>query len=376
LVIFGEQQVSAAPTREGHSMKLPAPRGPLSTALITALSAAPHELDPGLVDLIGEHADPADALTDEDLQLSLFVCYELHFRGWDGVDEDWEWNPGLLQVRAAAEHRFEAALRDLVGPLDTPVPHDATAMARTLVALTGDSGGPSLSGYLRGRATREQFREFATHRSIYHLKEADPHTFAIPRLAGRAKAALVEIQTDEYGGGQVAKMHQELFRSTMTGLDLDTTYGAYVDVVPALTLATNNLMSLFALHRRLRGALLGHLAAYEMTSTLPNRAYGNGLRRLGGDAVATRFYDEHVEADAVHEQIAAYDMCGSFCEAEPDRTADVLLGARCALAVDALWATHVLQSWQGGGTSLRPAAQSLASVFPASAHPAGLNLAA
>jgi hypothetical protein len=115
----------------------------------------------------------------------------------------------------------------------------------------------------------------------------------------------------------------------------------------------NNLMSLFGLHRRWRGALLGHLAAYEMTSTGPNRAYGNGLRRLGGDEDATAFYDEHVEADAVHEQIAAYDMCGSFCAAEPELAGDVLFGARCALALDAAWAGYVLDRWAAGESSLR-----------------------
>ncbi len=334
-------------------MKLPAARGPLSEALVNALRQDPHELDLTVADVLDRSGDPVGALTDEDLQLSLFICYELHYRGWDGVDEAWEWHPDLLRVRAAAERRFEAALRVLVGSGDDPDLSTAQATARALLAVTADTGGPSLSGYLRGRATRQQFQEFATHRSVYHLKEADPHTFAIPRLDGRAKAALVEIQMDEYGGGQVKRMHQQLFRSTMTGLGLDTTYGAYVDDVPALTLATNNLMSLFGLHRRLRGALLGHLAAYEMTSTLPNRAYGNGLRRLGGDAEATRFYDEHVEADAVHEQIAAYDMCGSFCVAEPELAADVLFGARCALAVDALWAHHVLACWQAGRSSLR-----------------------
>src|SRR3954462_8661674 len=110
----------------------------------------------------------------------------------------------------------------------------------------------------------------------------------------------------------------------MRDLDLDDTYGADLDVVPAVTLATNNLMSLFGLHRRLRGAALGHLAVFEMTSSLPNRRYGNGLRRLGGNATATRFYDEHVEADAVHEQIAAHDLCGGFCAQQPEQGALVL----------------------------------------------------
>jgi hypothetical protein len=318
-------------------MKMPSSRGPVSAAVIDALARSPNDfsLEPGDVD-------------HEDLHLTLFVLYELHYRGWDGVDDRWEWHPGLLTLRGALEERFEAALYELVG-----MPAPAADVPRTLVALTADTSGPSLSGFLRGRATLEQFREFATHRSIYHLREADPHTFAIPRLGGKAKAALIEIQIDEYGGGVVDRMHQEMFRTTMTALGLNTEYGAYVDVVPAATLATNNLMSLFGLHRRWRGALLGHLAAYELTSTGPNRAYGNALRRLGGDADATRFYDEHVEADAVHEQIAAYDMCGSFGKAEPESAGDVVFGARCVLALEDRWAGWILDRWAAGESSLR-----------------------
>ncbi|MCA2218804.1 iron-containing redox enzyme family protein [Jidongwangia harbinensis] len=339
-------------------MKLPEPRGPVSGAVAAALSRSPHDLDPGLGDLLATPGpDPTALLADEDLQLTLFLLYELAYRGWDGVDDGWEWHPDLIRLRGVAEDRLETALRALAAPHADEVPADLTAatVAQKLVAMTAEEGGPSLSKYLRGRATLEQFREFAAHRSVYHLREADPHTFAIPRLAGRAKAALIEIQMDEYGNGRVQRMHQELFRHTMTGLGLDTTYGAYVAQAPALTLASNNLMSLFGLHRRHRGALLGHLAAYEMTSTVPNRAYGNGLRRLGGDADATRFYDEHVEADAVHEQIAAHDMCGSFCVAEPELAADLLFGARSALAVDTLWAGYVLERWSAGESSLRPA---------------------
>ncbi|GGN14488.1 hypothetical protein FHR83_003873 [Actinoplanes campanulatus] len=331
-------------------MKVPTARGPVSSALAAALVHAPHELGP---EIAGDFAlNPA--LTDEDLQLSLFVMYELSYRGWDGVDDRWECEPSLIRLRAAAEERFEAALRALAAPFRDVVPEPLTAasIAHTLTAMTGEDGGPSLSRHLRVRGTLEQFREFAAHRSVYQLREADPHTFAIPRLGGVAKAALIEIQIDEYGQGRAPRMHQELFKSTMTALGLDATYGAYVHVAPALTLATNNLMSLFALHRHRLGALLGHLAAYEMTSTGPNRAYGNGLRRLGGDAGATRFYDEHVEADAVHEQLAAYDMCGVFCATEPDHAADVLFGARCALALDGLWAREVLGCWSRGESSL------------------------
>jgi hypothetical protein len=148
-------------------------------------------------------------------------------------------------------------------------------------------------------------------------------------------------------------MHAELFRTTMDSLGLDTRHGGYVDHVPAITLANTNLVSLFGLHRRWRGALLGHLASFEMTSSLANRRYGNGLRRLGYGPNATRFYDEHVEADAVHEQVAAHDMCGAFAEAEPERATDVLFGAAAALAVGRLVGRHLSNCWSEGTTSLR-----------------------
>ncbi|GIF15998.1 iron-containing redox enzyme family protein [Actinoplanes teichomyceticus] len=320
-------------------MKLPAPRGSLSSALVDALR--------GLGTAIPVTADPDD---HEDLQLSLFICYELAYRSWDGLDDAWEWDLDLLRLRAALEERYRAWLDELVEP---PAPADPATVPAALAEIVAADDGPSLSGYLRGRATHEQFREFVTHRSVYHLREADPHSWAIPRLGGRAKAALIEIQADEYGGGIADRMHQELFKKTMTWFGLDLTYGAYVESVPASTLAVNNLMSLFGLRRANRGAILGHLAAYEMTSSLPNRAYANGLRRLGGDPDATAFYDEHVEADAVHEQIAAHDMCGTFAREEPELAGQLLWGARCALAVDNHWAQSVLDAWAAGRSSLR-----------------------
>ncbi|MFD6665507.1 iron-containing redox enzyme family protein [Micromonospora chalcea] len=346
--------MSVAAGRRYGPAPLPPARGPVSAALLTALSGTPGELPAGLGAEFGAVAAP---LTDEDLQLTLFLCYELHYRGWSGVDEAWEWEPSLLALRALAERPFEAALRQLAGPLPAVLP---AALPAALTDVVTADDGPPLAATLQRRADLDQFREFVTHRSIYHLREADPHSWALPRLGGPAKAALVEIQTDEYGNGRLDRMHAELFRTTMDRLGLDTGYAAHLDRVPAVTLATNNLMSLFGLHRRLRGALLGHLAAYEMTSSLPNRRYGNGLRRLGFDAVATRFYDEHVEADAVHEQIAAHDMCGGLVRAEPALASDVLFGAAAALAVDALFAAHLLDAWSSGQSSLRPPAHALA----------------
>lgn len=289
------------------------------------------------------------AWADDDLQLALWCCYELHYRGFQDVDDEWEWHPAVTAVRTALERRWVAALRDLAGESTQVLPSDVPG---TLRQLTRNADGPDLAGYLARKASRAQFAEFAVHRSVYQLKEADPHSFGIPRLDGPVKAALVEIQADEYGGGRAERMHAELFRTTMRWLDLNDSYGNYVPAVPAVTLAVSNLMSLFALHRRWIGALLGHLATLEMTSTEPNRLYSAGARRLGANTAARRYFDEHMQADAVHEQIAAHDLCGGYAAACPGSAADIIFGAACCLALDDILARHLLACWQAGEPSL------------------------
>jgi Iron-containing redox enzyme len=320
---------------------LPDPRGPLSRFLIDHLRRP--------VEALAAAPEPADGpLGGDDFHLSLYVVYELSYRSFAGVDPDWEWEPTLIALRATLEGAFEAALRDSLPAEPEPV-DDVPAY---LAALLETPQGPSLSRFLEMRATLDQFLEFVVHRSAYQLKEADPHSFAIARLEGRSKVALVEIQADEYGGGRPARQHARLFADAMEALGLDRSYGAYLDRIPGVTLATVNLMSMFALRRRWRGAIVGHLALLEMDSTQPNRRYGNALRRLGRPD-ATEFFDEHVEADAVHEEIAAHDLAGALAADDPAVAPDIIFGARAMLLIDKLVAHHVLGSWERGETSLR-----------------------
>lgn len=110
--------------------------------------------------------------------------------------------------------------------------------------------GPSLSRHMAKHGTLEQFRKFAVHQSAYQLKEADPHTWKIPRLEKATKATLIKIQLNEYERGIEAKMHASLFTTTMQRLGLDPAYKAYLPALPNCTLATTNLVSLFGLHRQ------------------------------------------------------------------------------------------------------------------------------
>ncbi len=293
-----------------------------------------------------------DPLGDDDLQLALYLCFELHYRSFPGVDPAWEWDPTLLGLRAVLEEAFLAALRTELSPRE---PVDPALVGEVLFRLESEDDGVSLSRYLEAQAGIEEFREFVVHRSFYQLKESDPHSWAIPRLDGPAKTALLEVQADEYGGGRPERMHSRLFAKTMRALGLDDLENAYLRHAPGETLATVNLMSATGLRRSRRGAIVGHLAMFEMTSALPNRRYGNALRRLGYDAEATDFYDEHVEADAVHENIAAYDLAGGLARQEPELADDILFGARALLLLEDRLARRLLEAWGEGRTSLRQA---------------------
>jgi hypothetical protein len=321
---------------------VPQPRGSVSESILAALRHPPGPIRiPAL--------DGVDALGDDDVQLALWCCYELHYSSFVGVADEWEWEPALLAARRELERHFLQRLFDEVGPPALMAPD---AVAPALQALThGD--GPSLSVVLLERGTHQQMREFLVHRSIYQRKEADPHTWAIPRVHGRAKAAMVAIQFDEYGEGVPDAMHSELFATTMRAFDLDPTFGAYVDVLPGTTLATDNLVSMFGLHRAWRAACVGHLALFEMTSVGPMGRYARALQRLGVGPAARRFYEVHVEADELHQHVALDDMVEGLIELDPAASGHVVFGARALAEIEGRFARHLLEAWSVGASSLR-----------------------
>ncbi|WP_201294810.1 MULTISPECIES: iron-containing redox enzyme family protein [unclassified Nocardiopsis] len=315
---------------------LPAPRGPLSGAVLSALRGD----RPELPDV--EESPPYG----EDLQLALYCCYELHYRGFRGVDAEREWDPALLAFRAGLERAFLGALRD-----DVPADADVEGEISALLVEHVDAFG--VSHHLRRRGELWQLREYVAHRSLYHLKEADPQTFVIPRLDGPPKTALVTVQHDEYGSGDPERAHSRLFADMMVELGLSDTYGAYLDSAPAEVLAEVNFMSLCGLHRGLRAALIGQFATVELTSSPGADRMVKAMRRLGCGPTALRFYAEHVEADAVHEQLVRREVIAPLLRAEPGLAPDVSFGIRGSTFLAARLEERLLHHWNHGESSFR-----------------------
>ncbi|NDZ95815.1 iron-containing redox enzyme family protein [Streptomyces sp. SID6673] len=328
-------------------MPLPVPRGPLSGAVVSTLTAGHAGLDQLRDRMASGLPTGNDFLLDEDIAITLTMLYELHLRGIAGVSDDWEWNADLLAARAVLEARFLEAIDDMVGTVQPPADVEGA-----LWEIGNADDGPPVSSFMARTADGDHFRELLVHRSLHQLREADVHTMAIPRLHGAAKAGLVEVQMDEYGGGSVDRMHATLYARMMRALGLNSDYAHYVDVIPASTLAGVNALSMFGVHRSLRYELIGHLCTVEMTSALPSRKYSRGLARLGFGPDTRLFFDEHVEADSVHEQLIVREVAGRLATGDPAAGAALIRGARACAAFDALAAEHVWRCWESADTSL------------------------
>jgi hypothetical protein len=317
---------------------MPGPRGPLSQALLEALvGARPTDslpLPPADVDPYGE-----------DLQLALHLSYELHYRSLPGVDDALEWDLDLLRLRSRLERPFLDALRR-----DTSGSDDVEAALAPLLLEPVSGTGPSWHLAGRGRALAAA----RVRRPPVRLPPEGGRPAGVRRTApgGQIKAALVSVQHDEYGAGRVERMHATLFAAMMRELDLDDRYGAHVDRAPAATLAPVNLMSLLGLRRALRGAAVGQFVMIEVTSSPGSRRLSSAFDRLSDGSAGQRFYDEHIEADAVHEQVLRAGL-RDLLRREPQLAADVVLGIEAGLLLEDRFADHVLGAWSAGGSSLR-----------------------
>lgn len=329
---------TAPPVTTGSSIDLPRPRGELSAAVTDILRTAPS----------ARTRFPETTAADpygEDLQLALHTCYELHYHGFESVHPGWEWDPELLRFRANLEQAFRRSLRNDVKGGDD--------IAQTLAELLIEPLEPNdIARYLHDEGEWWHLREYFVQRSIYHHKEGDPHAWVIPRLFGQEKASLVAVEYDEFGGGRGERVHARLYADLLAAAGLDDGYLHYLDVVPAPMLALVNMMSLFGLHRDLRGALVGQLATAEITSSPAARRMVAALDKLGAPAECRLFYTEHVEADAVHEQVMRHDVIGGLLAREPALTESVVFGIQVTNLLEDRFTDHVLGSWRAGASSL------------------------
>ena len=290
----------------------------------------------------------ADPLNDDDFQLALFLCYELHYRSVSYLEL--EWDPVLLSLRRDMEDVFVRGLRRYGYQVESRPEH---ALA-TLDAMVQATKVKDVAEYLEVRGTLDQMREYCVLRSVSLLRSGDASAFGVARLKGRAKAAMARIQFGELGCGDARAMNSSQFSTTMTSLQLDPNYGAYTDHLPAVSLAAANLEWLFGLHQKWRGALVGQLTVGKMLSVDAMDHCCHAMQRLEGNAAGSQYFDARLNTDPIHAFIARNQLVAGLLETDPTLIDDVLFGARAHLALEDNLAHYVLAAWSKDHSSLLP----------------------
>ena len=323
---------------------LPRAVGPLSSTILDTVRRGRPALHVRPIDVPVCDADPYGL----DLQLALYVCYELHYRGFAG------------SIRGGNGIRLSSICAD-ASRTRFWAPFAATSAKSTSMTMRRGDGGDFVEpvdgdGRLitcattapgsRCRSTSCIVRCITSRRVILTPGRS-------PASTGQAKAAFVAVEYDEYGAGRGDQVHQHLFAELMDAAGLDATYLGYLDDVPADALASVNLMSLFGLHRELRGAAIGHFASTEITSSPGSRRLVDALQRMDAPQPCVAFYAEHIVADAVHEQVVRTDVVGDLVVREPHLEADVVFGIRARDLVEDRLADHLMACWTAGRSSLR-----------------------
>lgn len=304
----------------------PAPRGPLSAALIG------HLHHPDEVALPATVADRE--LFDADLQVTLHIVNTLQCRSYAGV------TPAVTEtVEWTALHRalldwFETAVRARTGPGDLDVPIETYVdhvLARPSVRLD------------EALAERpERIREVFVAKAPYLLHEADAHTLALARLEPRVQHPMAEIQAGEYGVGH-RSTHAEVYRTCLSHLGISE--AAALDAADAPALAAANLTFLFASCHRLRGAAVGQLALFELDSVGPAERAKAAWDRAGLPEAARRWYDLHALADVEHARVVRGSLLPAVAAIGGDLATGFRFGVEAtALLGEAVSAAH-LRRW-------------------------------
>jgi hypothetical protein len=77
------------------------------------------------------------------------------------------------------------------------------------------------------------------------------------------------------------------------------------------------------------------------------------MRRLGCKPSATEFFAEHIEADAVHEQLVRHGIIAPLLTAEPQLAGDVVFGIQASALLGNRLSDLLLRRWAEGRSTLR-----------------------
>ncbi|HEX6245696.1 MAG TPA: iron-containing redox enzyme family protein [Polyangiales bacterium] len=197
----------------------------------------------------------------------------------------------------------------------------------------GPGQGDPLFPWLREQAPLESMRWFLRQEMAGEAGFDDLVALTQVRVPDRAKLELARNYWDEMGQGHEGGMHSPLLRRLGEALNISGPEDNS-DIVWE-SLALGNLMLALALNRRMTYQSIGALGVIELTA--PGRAehVNAGLKRLGVDGAARRYFALHATLDRKHSAAWNAEVLRPLVAADPDCAPAIAEGALLRLAAGA-----------------------------------------
>ena len=290
-----------------------------------------------------------DALAGEEVPLALYCLYELHYRGFAGVSDDWEWDATCLELRRRLERASLRELRYEVFLSYGIEKMHAADVLMELSTLTNDTARLR-SALMTTDATDAQTQELTLLRSFLPTDSSAVPTGSVAHQRNQATAGERHTTSRPLIHPSWAPAGAELFGAVSEEHLLGSGKVENLELVPSATLSNLNVARMFILHRRWRAALAGHVTQ----QILHAEAHTGDLASYESEGGVT---DRHrwakVHVDAVAHVAVLDQLIGGVLADEPALSDDVVFGARAYAYLETTFVTRVLSAWVNGRSSLR-----------------------
>jgi len=245
------------------------------------------------------------------------------------------------------EERFVSAERQAIRASLADVPSDAPGFLQWFESLKDRGPGQHdpLFPWLAGSATLADMRWFIGQELAGEAGFDDLLALTQLRMPERPKLEMARNFWDEMGRGRAPGMHGPLLGRLAEALNARLPLEQVV--WPSLALA--NMMVALAWNRHYAYQAVGALGVIELTAPGRAAAVNDGLRRLGVEAGARKYFALHAHLDIQHSAAWDAEVLRPLVEADP-RCARAIAegallrlsaGARCFEAYrDQLWGSQ------------------------------------
>ncbi|HEX8669340.1 MAG TPA: iron-containing redox enzyme family protein [Allosphingosinicella sp.] len=228
---------------------------------------------------------------------------------------------------------FIETLRADVAARAARAPADPDGFVAWFEALNEDGPGQGdpLFPWLAQEAGLEAFRWFLAQEAAGEAGFEDLTALTQVKMPAEAKLELANNYWDEMGRGNPKGMHGPMLGALIDQLGLRAGIGETVWE----SLALANAMTAMATSRRYAWHSVGALGAIELTAPGRSRCVADGLRRLGIDGKARRYFELHAVLDVRHSADWNEKVLRPLVAENPRRAAAIAEGALIRLAAGA-----------------------------------------